>query len=184
MGRHSSSDQIPFYRSAAAWFLPWVVIAAVVGIAVWIAVDAVSDESLSNPPVAARSTPSPQASPTAPPATPLAATSTSDSATARPAKDRAAALITEGIRVQVLNGTASPDAHQQMAEKLARLGFDVVAVEMASETYSETTVFWSFDAAREAAERLAAKFGWIAAERPSNLSAAVDIHLVVGVDEA
>jgi hypothetical protein len=45
-------------------------------------------------------------------------------------------------------------------------------------------VFWSFPSAREAAERLAARFGWLAQEKPSNLSSQVDIHVVVGSDEA
>ncbi|MBA3431500.1 MAG: LytR C-terminal domain-containing protein [Actinobacteria bacterium] len=38
MGRHSSTRQLPYYLSVVGWFLPWAVIALVLGAAVWIAV--------------------------------------------------------------------------------------------------------------------------------------------------
>ena len=40
MGQHSSPSEWHFYRSVVMWFLPWVVIAGVIGVAVWIGVDA------------------------------------------------------------------------------------------------------------------------------------------------
>jgi hypothetical protein len=70
-----------------------------------------------------------------------------------------------------------------MADRLSSLGFEVVAVEGSSRQYPETTVFWSFPAAQEAAERLAGKYGWVAAAKPANLSSTVDLHVVVGSDE-
>ena len=92
-------------------------------------------------------------------------------------------LVTEGITIQVLNGTAQPAAADDMAERLTGLGFQVVAVEESSRTYPTTTVFWSSAAARPAAERLASRFGWVAEEKPANLSSEVSLHVVVGSDE-
>lgn len=186
MGRHSSPEQGPFYRSFVGWLLPWFMIAAVVLIAVVVAVDAVGGDDLDTPPVAQNTesdveeSPTPQPTPT-PEATPTV--------TPKPKKtpkqdDEQVALITEDITVQVLNGTGSTDADDRMAERLGELGYEVVAIEGSSKQYSETTVFWSFPDAREAAEALAERFGWIAQPKPANLSSTVDLHVVVGADEA
>lgn len=91
-------------------------------------------------------------------------------------------LITEGISVQVLNGTDDPEAGTAMSEKLAALGYQIVALETSTE-YKETTVFWSFPDAKRAAKALAAKFGWAVDEKPGNLADTVSLHVVVGKDE-
>jgi hypothetical protein len=92
-------------------------------------------------------------------------------------------LITEGITVQVLNATADDTADDAMADRLSELGYQVIAVEPSSASYPRTTVFWSTDASREAAQALALKFGWVAEGKPDNLSDTVSIHVVVGADE-
>lgn len=191
-GRHSSPDQIHFYKSAVAWFLPWVLIAVVVGTAVWIAVEAVSGATEGGSPAAA-ATATPEASddpkPTAEPETPAPEESAEATAeptpepTRRPTPEPKEPLITEGVTVQVLNATDAAEADDAMADKLSKLGFTVVAVESASSRYDETTVFWSTESTKEAAERLADRFGWIAEVKPENLSTTVGLHVVVGADE-
>jgi hypothetical protein len=85
--------------------------------------------------------------------------------------------------VQVLNATSSSSADDMMADRLASLGFDVISVDSASGSYPRTTVFWSYPEATAAAEALARRFGWVVDEKPSNLSATVALHVVVGDDE-
>ncbi|MGH2729545.1 MAG: LytR C-terminal domain-containing protein [Actinomycetota bacterium] len=70
-----------------------------------------------------------------------------------------------------------------MAQRLEELGFRIATVTVAATPYSETTVFWSRADTREAAVKLAAKFGWVALPKPDNLSGEVSIHVVVGEDE-
>lgn len=186
-GRHSSPDQLHFYKSVVSWFLPWVLIAVVVGTAVWIAVEAVSGATEGSAPAAA-TTPEPTAKPdpTPEPETPKPEESVEPSVkpTAEPTPTpEAEPLITEGVTVQVLNATDSAGADDAMADKLSKLGFTVVAVESASSRYDATTVFWSTDATKEAAQRLADKFGWVAEAKPENLSTTVGLHVVVGADE-
>lgn len=175
MGRHSSPDRWPFYRSVVGWFLPWVLIAAVAGTAVWIAIDAVGrdDDVTPSPRTVNSPSPTPAASPTATP-----------SPKGGGGRDEDVELITEGVSVQVLNATDVSDAGDAMAQRLEDLGFEIVVVTNASTRYTETTVFWSRDDTREVAVRLAAKFGWVALPKPDNLSGEVSIHVVVGDDEA
>ena len=190
-GRHSSPDQLHFYKSVVAWFLPWVLIAVVVGTAVWIAVEAVGGATEGSAPAAAATTPAEptdEPEPTPEPETP--APEKTPEASAKPTKEPTPEptpepdpLITEGITVQVLNATDSAEADDHMADKLSKLGFTVVAVESASSRYDATTVFWSTEAAKEAAQRLADKFGWVAEAKPENLSTTVSLHVVVGADE-
>ncbi len=179
MGRHSSPSQGPFYRSVVGWAALWVTIAVITGIAVWLIVNTISGPEVT--PTAAtepQETSEPELEPTDDPV--IAA---SVSPTPEPEETKSPKLITEGVTVQVLNGTAQPDAAQAMADRLGGLGFTVVIVEEASRTYQETTVFWSSDASREAAEALAGRFGWVAEPQPGNLSSEVSIHVVVGADE-
>lgn len=181
MGRHSSPSQGPFYRSIAGWAALWVTIAVITGIAVWLTVTTIGGPEVT--PTAAtepRETSEPEPEPTE--------ESTDDpvivaSVSPTPEETRTPELITEGVTVQVLNGTAQPDAAQTMADRLGGLGFTVVTVEESSRTYQETTVFWSSDASREAAEALAVRFGWVAGPQPGNLSTSVSLHVVVGADE-
>jgi cell division septation protein DedD len=191
-GRHSSPDQIHFYKSVVAWFLPWVLIAAVVGTAVWIAVEAVGGATEGSSPVAAATTPAEatdEPEPTPDPETPEPddTPAPSEKPSPKPTKEptpEPEPLITEGITVQVLNATDSAEADDRMADELSKLGFTVVAVESASSRYDATTVFWSTEETKEAAQRLADEFGWIAEAKPENLSTTVSLHVVVGADEA
>jgi hypothetical protein len=64
------------------------------------------------------------------------------------------------------------------------LGFEIVTVVDAARIYEETTIFWSTDESRPAAEALASRFGWIVESKPANLSADVSVHVVVGQDQA
>lgn len=188
-GRHSSPDQLHFYKSVVAWFLPWVLIAVVVGTAVWIAVEAVGGATEGSSPVAASTTPgepTDEPEPTEPETSePDETAEPSAEPTPKPSKEpEDEPLITEGITVQVLNATDAAEADDHMADKLSKLGFTVVAVESASSRYDATTVFWSTDEAKEAAQRLAERFGWVAEAKPENLSTTVSLHVVVGADES
>lgn len=187
-GRHSSPDQLHFYKSVVAWFLPWVLIAVVVGTAVWIAVEAVSGATEGSAPAAASTPtakPTEKPKPTPEPETPgpEKTPKPSEEPAETPTPQAEEPLITEGITVQVLNATDSADADDRMADKLSKLGFTVVAVESASSRYDATTVFWSTEEAKEAAQRLADRFGWVAEAKPENLSTTVSLHVVVGADE-
>jgi hypothetical protein len=93
-------------------------------------------------------------------------------------------LITEGITVQVLNGTYRRRADNRMVNRLERVGFDVVAVHPSVSRYGRTTVLWSHRADRRAAEALAQHYGWRVARKPRNLSGTVSFHVVVGRDES
>lgn len=189
MGKHSSDSQLPFIRSVVGWFLPWFLVAIVVAVGVWVAVDALGGDDLSTPrPAAAGS------SSASPRTTPSPDVTSSATATPEPKGSKEAKLpeddpepeeldlITEGITVQVLNGTSFPAADDEMADQLASLGFDVLAVAGSSKAYPATTVFYSYPEAEEAGERLAARFGWAVSIKPSNLSATVDLHVIVGDD--
>jgi hypothetical protein len=183
MGRHSSDQQWHFYRSVAGWLVPWLLVAAVAITAVTIAVDAIGGNSDEDPPPVAQSETKESQQPASPSPAP-SPTVKAKKLKKSPAPSEEVQLVTDGVSVQVLNGTASPDADTLMADRLAGLGFDVYAVDSASAAYSQTTVFWSYAEARPAAEALAKKFGWASAEKPSNLSTSVALHIVVGTDEA
>lgn len=195
MGSHSSGQQWPYYRSLVGWFFPWMLIAAVVGIAVWVAIDFLGQGELEAPPPRERTAAADRASPSPTPSDSPRAQKTPEAKPEdqvkdrrierkrKPRGDRSPALITEGVTVQVLNATASPGAASAMGERLESLGFEVVAVESASGSYPRTVVYWSFPAAQEAAEALADRYGWQATAKPTNLSATVDVHVVVGDDE-
>ena len=190
MGRHSSREQWPFYRSVLGWFLPWAVVAAIIGAAVWVGVDALIGKAQINSPLAARppqsARPRPaSSSPVSPEPSPTQEASASARQKPSPSKasPKPPPLITAGMSMQILNATTSAEADDKIADRLAELGFDVEAIGASSKQYARTTVFWSYDDAREAAERLAAKFGWVAEPKPENLSATVDLHVVVGADE-
>lgn len=166
----------------------WVVIAMLTGGFVWFLVTQLGDTGV-DPNVVAddRETAAPEET-REPETQPVVATEepapeeTQDTETDDINED--AKLITEGISVQVLNGTLQPDAGEGMSTRLTELGFTVVAVEESSRAYSETTVFWSVPEAEQAARALADRFGWIAEPKPENLSPDVSLHVVVGADEA
>jgi LytR cell envelope-related transcriptional attenuator len=184
MGRRSSPNQWPFYRSVLSWFVPWALVAVIVGIGVWVAVDALSggaNNPNSSASLAAGSSSSSSAS-GATKGSPTAAPSTSATPSPEATPTPKPPLITDGITVQVLNGTSDPTAAERKAAHFARLGFKIVAVGSSVTPYSHTTVFWASPASKPAAKALAAHFGWIAAPKPANLSPDVAVHVVVGAD--
>lgn len=185
MGRHSSPNQWPFYRSVAGYFFPWVLVAAVIVAATWIAISSVGGEDFDQRRPNAGATgptesPSPEES--EPEATPTSTPEPTE--TAAPTEDPTVELITEGVTVQVLNATDDDAAGDAMAERLADLGYQVIAINAAVGEYPTTTVLWSADEWQDAAEALATRFGWLSEPKPENLSDQVAIHVVVGDDEA
>jgi hypothetical protein len=180
MGRRSSTNQWPFYRSVLSWFVPWALVAVIVGIGVWIAVDALSGGASNDKPSAALAGGrSPSASVNQ---TPNASPRPTVSASSTPDKKRKPPLITRGITVQVLDATSDPAAGQRIATRLAHLGFQIAVVGGAASPYDRTTVYWAYPSAKAAAKALAARFGWTAAPKPANLSPQVALHVVVGAD--
>jgi LytR cell envelope-related transcriptional attenuator len=180
MGRRSSPNQWPFYRSVLSWFVPWALVAVIVGIGVWIAVDALSGGASNGKPSAALaggSSPS-----TSSHQTPRASPSPTSSAGSSHKEKPKPPLITKGITVQVLDATSDPAAGQRIATRLDHLGFQIAVVGAAASSYDRTTVYWAYPTAKPAAKALAARFGWIAAPKPANLSPQVALHVVVGAD--
>jgi hypothetical protein len=186
VGRHSSPRQWRYYLSILRYVLPWILV-AVVGIsAVWVVVGALGDDELdpSKGPVARKSEDSePRTEPT-PKATPVEPRKTPDDEPTKEPEEEEVPLITEGMTVQVLNGTNVSGVDQTMADRLEGLGYQVINVAPATINYEETTVLWSYSESEEAAARLAERFGWQVKPKPDNLSTQVAIHVVVGVDES
>lgn len=175
MGRHSSPERWPFLRSLLAWVFPWVIVASVVAGAAWVAVDAVDGNEVE--PEVTTASPSPTVEGLPEPAI-------TPSSTPIPTPDDGGPVVYEGVTAQVLNATGGVDgAAQRMADRLARLGFDIVAIDTALGEMEITTVYWTSPEGRPVAEALAEDNGWIAAKKPDNLSASVQIHVLVGKDE-
>jgi hypothetical protein len=194
MGRHSSHQQGPYVRSILAWAVPWVVVAVVVGAAVWVAVDAVGGDgvSLDTAPQSPspRTSPSPTQSPAPIVASPTPARTPTPEPSPTPKRKRREkereerGLITQGITVQVLNGTGGVEgAAEAMADRLAQLGYHIEAVTTGL-TVSQSVVYWSTEDSRDAALALAEHFGWIAGPAPSSLSDEVDLHVIVSAGDA
>ncbi len=162
------------------WFLPWVLITGVVGMAVWVAVDVVGSKQEQVPTASTGASelvePTPEETESVPTPEPI---ETLEEIIETPEPE----LITEGITVQVLNGTPDDTVDETIADMLAQLGFQIVAVQDASRTYTETTVFYSSTESQEAATALAEHEGWLVEPKPDSLSAEVSIHVVIGVDE-
>jgi hypothetical protein len=176
-----------FYRSVAGWFLPWALLGIVVGVVIWAGIGMLGDDDIDPVAVTSDSSPSPsgsgEPSPKVSPSPDEVAEATEPPPSKEPKAKVKPKLITKDVTVQVLNATTNrPDGDDVMADKLAGLGYEIVAVGDANRVYQETTVLWSFDEARPAAEALAERFGWKVDSKPPNLSASVDIHVVVGDD--
>jgi hypothetical protein len=190
-GRHSTDDEGAYIRSLIGWFVPWSLVALVVGAGIVFLVDWVGEPEIRTPPASdVRASPSPTATPTeivlASPSPKPSPSPTQDERDEQDEQDDRSdvKLITKDVNVQVLNGTSDPDAADRMAQKLIQLGYRVESIEGASGSYQDTTVFWSYAGARRAGEALAAKFDWVVERKPSNLSAEVAVHVVVGADES
>ena len=190
MGRHSSSNQTHFYRSLFGWVGLWVMVGLTAGVGVWFLVTTIGGGE--TPTLAVGEQQSHESSEAEPEAEPEPEPSVSGLRVAKEDKtaprastsrEKAPELVTDGVTVQVLNGTMNGGAGESMSKRLTDLGFTVVAVEESSKVYSETTVLWSTEQGRKAAEALAENFGWIAEPKPANLSDSVTFHVVVGADE-
>jgi LytR cell envelope-related transcriptional attenuator len=181
LGRHSSGERGSYVRSVLGWILPWVVLAVIVGAAVWFAVGAVSGDAGRVQNTSSDTNPTP--TPTDPPSpTPTELPSPTEEPT-EPA-DGGAKLITKGVTVQVLNGTGGiANAAANMADRLARLGFRIFAIQTGLTT-DETVVYFTGEEDREAAEALARRFGWAFGPSPASLSGDVDLHVVVSPADA
>jgi len=185
VGRHSSPRQWRYYLSILRYALPWILV-TVVGIsAVWAGVGALGDDELDpskGPTVSKAEAPKSRSEPTAE-ATPVEPEESPEEPKEEPEEEEVP-LITDGITVQVLNGTNVSGADQTMADRLEELGYQVINVVPASITYEETTVLWSYAESEEAAARLAERYGWQVKPKPDNLSTQVALHVVVGTDES
>jgi hypothetical protein len=185
VGRHSSPRQWRYYLSILRYALPWILV-SVIGIsAVWAGVGALGDDELDpskGPVVSESEDPRPRAEST-PKATPVEPEKTPESDPTEEPEEEDVPLITDGMTIQVLNGTNVSGADQTMADRLEELGYQVVNVVPAAINYEETTVLWSYAESEEAAARLAERFGWQVKPKPENLSTQVAIHIVVGTDE-
>ena len=194
-GRHSSDDQVAFYRSAFLWFLPWLVVGVVAIGAILIAIDALGNdpapESASNRGDGGGAAAAPAHTETSegeevdlpdpPDEEPM---EPEEEKKKKKNKDESedVELITDGISVQVLNGTSEDSLDDEWADKLEGLGFEIAAVNPYVST-DKTVVYWSTTEAHDAAEALADKFEWVAEAKPEELSTEVDIHLYLGPDE-
>lgn len=182
-GRHSSDGSWGYYLTVVGYFIPWILVATVIAGGVWLGVGAMGDDELAtNPPAATDESPTPE--PTTSDSPEPANSETPDAKDEGDETDKTVELITDNITVQVLNGTNDSAADDDMADRLAGLGYEVVAVESASVPYSKTTVLWSYAESRAAAERLSQRFGWRVEPKPDNLSTSVAVHVIVGADEA
>lgn len=185
MGKHTSRENWPYYRSLVGWAVPWALGAVVVGVGLWAGLGALSGNEIDKPPATAWATPTSTPTPsetTAP--TPKGRRSNTPKSPGDHKKPKPAEteLITEGLTVQVLNSTLVAGAARDLAEHLEGLGFSIVAVGDALRGLPRTSVYWSSGEAEPAARRLASRFGWLAGPQPLNLSNAIDLHVVVGAD--
>jgi LytR cell envelope-related transcriptional attenuator len=189
VGQHSSGSSGPFVRSVLGWALPWILIAAVVIVAVWFAVTAVGGRDLAVDGRPSRNASSPRESPSpgadsTPTPTPTPTRSDPSPSPSRPRGSEGGELITEGVTVQVVNATGGiAGAAADMANQLASLGYSVEAI-VTGLTTDQTTVYWSSDTSRRAATALANHFGWPSAPAPASLSPEVDVHVIVAPDVA
>lgn len=162
--------------------MPWVLAAAVVGAAVWAAVTMIGGGADGVVPQVA-STATPTATPTpSPTPTPTPTAAPEETQSPRP---EAPSVSYDGTTVQVLNGTGGvTGAAERMADRLATLGFEVIAIDDALGNFNRTIVYWTSSDSRPQAEALASANGWIVRPKPDNLSPTVAVHVIVGLDEA
>jgi hypothetical protein len=187
VGRHSSGTRGPYMRSVLGWALPWILIAAIAIAAVWFIVNAVGGRQIAledgNPSRTSSPPGRTQPSPTETPSPEPSRSRPSPSPKRSPKGDRDE-LITNGVSVQVVNGTGGIEgAAAAMADRLASLGYRVEAI-VTGLTVDQTAVRWSTESDREAALALAARFGWASGPASPNLTRDVDIHVIVAPDEA
>lgn len=188
-GRHTRPGDRSFAVSVLRHVAAAVALVAVVSAAFWAigrvrpAARPTVEPAATIPPEASPTAPaaSPPASPTAPPttATPTIPTPTAP-ATPPPTPELDPATVT----VQVLDAVLDDDgaAADRVADRLREAGYRVVAVNRAVRVYERTTVFYSPGAEAAAAQVAALLGSEQVAPKPDNLTAAVQVHVVVGID--
>ena len=194
MGRHSAPERAPFLRSVGAWALPWLLILAVLAVALVVVLDMVGNDPIrtgtgDDQPSGASAVETEGPEPTETSEVEPEAEKDDESQAAEGggnedggnSKKKAPKLITEGIDVQILNGTSEGGIDDVMADKLARLGYTVVAVSPSGRAYDETVVFWTAGS-EDVGAALADRFDWKLEPAPSNLSSEVHLHIMVGAD--
>jgi hypothetical protein len=199
MGRHSSEQRGRFYLSILGWVLPWALISVVMVATVWFAVDALGGDDVKpgspsdRPPAANGIARTPSPTPDSEPTTSVAPLEPDEPDT--PAKPKSArrgpggggrepGLITDGVVVQVLNGTGGiPGAAEAMADRLASLGYEIIAYTDGL-TVARTIVYYTGPEDEAAAQALGNRFGWTVEPAAEGLDDAIDLHVVVGPDEA
>jgi hypothetical protein len=196
MGRHSSEQKGRFYLSILRWVLPWALMSAVMVGTVWFAVDALGgddvkpespvDRSRGENSLARTSSPTPDAEPTTP-AVPAEPDTPVKPKRPRPGPGgggQEPGLITDDVVVQVLNGTGGiPGAAEAMADRLASLGYEIIAYTDGL-TVARTIVYYTGPEDEAAAQALGTRFGWTVEPAAEVLDDAIDLHVVVGPDEA
>jgi hypothetical protein len=196
MGRHSSEQRGRFYLSILGWVLPWALISAVMVATVWFAVDAVGGDDVKSGSPSDRPRAGNEAgrapSPTPDPAPATRIAPTEPDPPVKPKRPRPGAggrgrepgLITDGVVVQVLNGTGGiPGAAEAMADRLASFGYEIIAYTDGL-TVARTIVYYTGPEDKAAAEALGTRFGWTVEPAAEGLDDAIDLHVVVGPDEA
>lgn len=88
-----------------------------------------------------------------------------------------------GVSVQVLNGTDDAALFDSAVQALTELGYDVTPAGRARQDYTQTTVFATAgqEAAAAALQAADPRFTVIG-DNPGNLTATIDVHVVVGSD--
>jgi len=90
------------------------------------------------------------------------------------------------VTVQVLDGDGAEGRAETeaVAGRLSEAGYNVVVINDAARTYEQTTVFWT-DGFEEQGREMAQLFGFPeVTQKLENLSDTVQVHLVVGADQA
>jgi hypothetical protein len=190
VGRRSAKEQGPFYFSVLGWLLPWALIAAIVGVAVWVAVAKLGEDDVDVPRAQPARDASPSPTPTeteTPEPAPTPTKMPEPKRKERPKEKEETGegdLITEGVTVQVLNATGGvPGEAEDMAGRLTGLGYEISAIGTAVLEKNRTVVYWSDPQWKDAAQALAERFDWRSAPKPDDLSSTVSIHVMVGSDE-
>ena len=195
--KHTPPGDTSFATSVARHAGAAVALVAVVAAAFWGVGTIRSDASDAGTNVSVDAGPSEPAAPgdTASPdtsttdnATEPAATATSTTSTeASPSEDASAGEIPPGeISIQVLDAVHDPGAvtAHRIADRLKADGYDVLVVNPAGKLYGTTTVMYT-PGHEDAARQIAKAYGFAKVTAAvSNLSNSVDVHLVVGSDEA
>ncbi|MBW3562393.1 MAG: LytR C-terminal domain-containing protein [Actinobacteria bacterium] len=194
--RHTPSGDSSFATSLTRHVIAGLALIAVVAASFWVigqirpasqGTPVISAPTPSDPEIPAETRTEVSETPTDPstPATaPFATPSVTVSPAASPSPTATSADARSSISVQVLDATGGDgDALDAAVEDLRELGYQVVASSRAVRTYDRSTLFFT-DGHRGDAVQIQQdlpEFGVIE-DKPDNLSDAVDVHVIVGLD--